>query len=524
MFRILVSDKISEEGLQPLLNSSHIMLVNKNVADAGEELETADALLVRSATQVTEELMKKMPQLKIVARAGVGVDNIDVEAATKLGIVVINAPDGNTISTTEHTFAMMASMLRHIPQATVSVKSNEWNRNAFVGTEMRGKTLGIVGLGRIGSELAKRARAFEMNVIVFDPFLTEERAYKIGVTTASLDELLSTADIITVHTPLTKETKGLLNEKTLSKTKKGVYLINCARGGIIEEAAVIPLLESGHIRGIALDVFETEPPENTSLLQYEQVIATPHLGASTKEAQLNVASQVSEEVLAFFNGEPVTSSINLPTISKEVYEKIMPFYQLAKKMGNFVSQCMAEPVNEISVAYEGSVGELQTAAITKSLIAGFLSPRVASTVNEVNAGMIAKERGISFSEKISNETSGYENCLTVKVVGNKSVFSIKGTYIPHYGERIVELNGFNIDFYPDGHLLYIQHSDKPGAIGRVGRLLGDHSINIATMQVGRKQRGGDAIMMLSFDKAVTERVVSELNDLEGIVSVRTIDL
>jgi D-3-phosphoglycerate dehydrogenase / 2-oxoglutarate reductase len=473
---------------------------------------------------VTEDLIKQMPNLKIIGRAGVGVDNIDVEAATRHGVVVINAPNGNTVSTAEHTFAMMMALLRHIPQANASVKSGEWKRSQYLGTELYNKQLGIIGLGRIGSEIAKRAKAFGMNVLVFDPFLTKERAKKIGVNSCTLDELLQEADIITVHTPLTKETKGLLGRENLAKTKKGVYLLNCARGGIIDEEALVEYLENGHVKGVALDVFEVEPPKNNKLLTYDQVIVTPHLGASTKEAQLSVASQVAEEVLKFLNGKPVSSSINLPTLTKEVYEKIQPFYKMAKKIGKLASQCMKEPVSDIEIVYEGSVSELETSFITKSFLSGFLSERIASTVNEVNAGIIAGERGINYSEKIATNRSGYENCISILVDGESSSFRVKATYIPHYGERIIEINGYDIDFYPTGELLYIQHIDKPGVIGRVGNKLGEHQINIATMQVGRKEAGGEAIMMLSLDKPLEQALIDDLLTMDDIVFVRNIHL
>jgi D-3-phosphoglycerate dehydrogenase / 2-oxoglutarate reductase len=524
VFRILVSDAISEEGLAPLLNAEHIEIVQKKVSEVEESLDQFDALLVRSATKVTEELLGKMKKLKIVGRAGVGVDNIDVEAATKYGVVVINAPDGNTISTAEHTFAMIAALVRHIPQAHISVKSREWNRSAFVGTELYGKHLGIIGLGRIGSEVAKRARAFGMKVHVYDPFLTKARAEKIGVESCTLDEVLSVSDIITVHTPLTKETKGLLGPKNLAKTKKGVYLVNCARGGIIDEQALVSFLENGHVAGVALDVFEQEPPGDHPLLSFDNVIVTPHLGASTVEAQLNVATQVAEEVLKFLQGKPVTSSINLPTLSKEVYEKIQSFYNLAKKMGIVASQYMVEPVQEIAITYSGTVADLETTFITRSLLSGFLKPRVASTVNEVNAAMIAKERGIVFGEKFSTNSEGYANSIALTVYGEKQTFTIKGTHIPNYGDRIVHFNGFAIDFAPEGHLLYIQHHDKPGMIGQVGNILGDHQVNIATMQVGRQAAGGKAIMMLSLDKQLDDSIVEKLLEIADIETVKKIEV
>lgn len=523
MFHVLVSDKISCDGLQPLLKSKEVNVIQQNVNEM-DDLSKIDALLVRSATQVTERILEKMTNLKIVARAGVGVDNIDIEAATKRGVIVINAPNGNTISTAEHTFAMMMALVRHIPQANVSVKSGEWNRSAFIGTELFGKVLGIVGLGRIGSEIAKRAKAFGMTIQVFDPFLTKERADKMDVSSISLDELLAKSDIITVHTPLTKETQGLLDKENLAKTKKGVYLINCARGGIIDESALIEYLERGHIGGAALDVFEIEPPVHHRLLDFEQVIVTPHLGASTKEAQVNVASQVAEEVVKFLNGQPVSTSINLPTLSKDVYKKIQPFYQLAKKIGSLGSQCMKEPVSAIEIMYEGSVAELETAFITKSLLSAFLNERVASTVNEVNAGLIASERGISYSEMIRSNSSGYDNCISVVIKGEANSFSVKASLIPHYGERIIEINDYTIDFHPQGELLYIQHIDQPGVIGRVGNVLGANDINIATMQVGRKSVGGEAIMMLSVDKPLQSQIIEELSAFQDITSVRTIHL
>ncbi|TWI54618.1 phosphoglycerate dehydrogenase [Halalkalibacter nanhaiisediminis] len=521
-YQILVSDSMSKEGLLPLLESENVVIVEKYV-DEVEDLTQFDALLVRSATTVTAELLDKMPNLKIVARAGVGVDNIDLDAATKRGVVVVNAPDGNTISTAEHTFAMIMSVMRNIPQANASIKAGEWNRKAFQGFELRGKTLGIVGFGRIGTQLAKRAKAFEMSLLVFDPFLTKARAEKIGVQTAELDEVLANADIITVHTPLTKETKGLLGMENIAKTKPGVFLINCARGGIIDQEALKHYLKNGHIAGAALDVFEEEPVADEELLAFNNVIATPHIAASTKEAQLNVAAQVSEEVIRFLEGEPASNSINLPTLSKEVYEKVKPYYDLTKKMGNLLSQVMRTPVQEIDVYYGGTITELETSITTRSLMAGFLQPRVDAAVNDVNASLIAKERGISFGEKQLNDTYGYSNMIHAIVRGEDRTFELRGTYIKEYGARIVNVNGFNVDFVPEGHLLYIQHNDRPGVIGRMGQLLAEHDVNIATMQVGRKEEGGEAIMMLAVDKLIDEDVLKALREMDDIHMCDTIE-
>ncbi|MBU8879149.1 phosphoglycerate dehydrogenase [Bacillus sp. FJAT-29790] len=524
MFTILVADSISEEGLQPLLEMENADIIQKKTDDPDVPLEEVDALLVRSATKVTEELLSKLPRLRIIARAGVGVDNIDIDAATKKGIVVVNAPDGNTISTAEHTFAMMASLLRNIPQAHQTVKNLEWKRNAFIGTELYGKTLGIIGMGRIGSELAKRSKAFGMTIKVFDPFLTKDRAIKLGVESSSLDDVLEYADIITVHTPLTNETKGLINESTLSKTKKGVFFLNCARGGIIDEQALAKFIGSGHVAGAALDVFESEPPGENPLLKFDNVIVTPHLAASTKEAQLNVATQVAREVRYFLEDKPVSNSINLPTISKDIFEKIRPFHQISKQLGTILSQSMKEGIQELSITYSGSVTELETTYLTKAMLAGFFKNRIAVNVNEVNAMLTAKERGITVGEKISADSFGYANCITVTAKGELQSFTVRGTYIEDYGPRIVYLNGFNIDFLPEGNLLYVQHMDRPGVIGRVGKILGDHSINIATMQVGRKQAGGEAIMVLSTDKSTEDHSLELVKQLDDIVSINRIIL
>ncbi|MFC5714176.1 phosphoglycerate dehydrogenase [Thalassorhabdus alkalitolerans] len=523
LYNILVADSMSKEGLAPLLSNENVNCVEKKV-DEVEDLSVYDALLVRSATTVTPELMDQMKNLKIIARAGVGVDNIDIDAATKRGIVVVNAPEGNTISTAEHTFAMIMSLARKVPQATMSIKNGEWNRKGFQGTELRGKTLGIVGFGRIGTELSKRAKGFEMSVLVFDPYLPTSRAEELGVTTADLDELLSKADIITVHTPLTKDTKGLLGMENIAKTKKGVYLINCARGGIIDEEALEHYIENGHVAGAALDVYEEEPATNHKLLAHEQVIGTPHIAASTKEAQLNVAAQVSEEVVNFLDGLPALNSINLPTMSKELYETIRPYYELTKKMGDILSQVMKTPVQEIDVQYGGEVADLDTSVLTRALMAGFLSHRVDAPVNDVNASLIAKERGIIFGEKYLTNTVGYSNLIKATVQGEGRTFTIQGTFVKEYGPRIVRINDFNVDFYPTGHLIYIQHSDKPGVIGKMGQLLGEHNVNIATMQVGRQQEGGDAIMMLAVDKEVTDEVVKDLTSIEEITYSDKIEL
>lgn len=523
MYRILISDPMSEQGLLPFKEDSRFQLTQMSVEEV-INLDQFDGLIVRSGTMVDESLLEKMSQLKIIARAGVGIDNIDLAVATKKGIIVVNAPNGNTISTAEHTFAMIASLVRKIPQANYSLKTGEWNRKAFNGVELYQKSLGILGLGRIGSELAKRAKVFGINVHVFDPYLTTSRAEKLGVEKVSFDELLRSSDIITIHTPLTKDTRYLLNRETLSQTKKGVYIINCARGGIIDEGALYESIVNGQVAGAAIDVFETEPPMNNCLLQLDQVIATPHIAASTKEAQFNVAEQVVKEVKDFFNGKPVGSSLNLPAISEESFKSIESYYKLCYTIGSFLSQCMREPVHTIEVNYLGETVNLESDILTRRLLSGFFRERIGAIVNDVNSGIIANERGISYSQKITKNTKQYANSIEVSIIGEQTEIHLQATCSPEFGERIVKLNHYPIDVQPNGHLLYISHKDRPGVIGRVGNILGNDAINIATMHVGRKELGGDAIMILSIDKPVDKSTDQALLSIDDITSIRKIFL
>lgn len=520
---ILISDPIQEEGIAALVEDPRCMVLQKNVNDATkEELDKVDALMVRSGTKVTSEVMEMMPNLKIIGRAGVGVDNIQIEEASKRGILVINAPNGNTISTAEHTFAMMAALLRKIPQATQSIKSGKWNRKEFQGQEIYGKTLGVIGFGRIGTELSKRVKAFGMNVLVYDPFLTEDRAKKNGVTLTDLNALLENSDIITVHTPLTEDTRHLINQENIYKTKKGVYFLNCARGGIIDEDALYQGISSGHVRGAALDVFDVEPPTNRNLLELDEVVATPHIAASTEEAQTNVAKQISEDFLRFIDGDPVSSAINLPQLTKDEFSVLSPFFDLVKQMGNFTSQCMKSPVKKINITYGGKITELDTQILSRWFVRGFLSARVDQTINEVNAFQVCQHRGISFSETLQDDTHGFTNIIEATIYGENHSFTIMGTYIPEVGPRIIRLNGFSVDFYPENSLLYIHHNDQPGVIGMVGQFLGNAGLNIATMVVGRKSVGGDAIMVLSFDEPIPSHIVEEIQSNSIITNCQRI--
>lgn len=524
IFNVLVSDQMSKDGLKPVLESSLVNVIFESILETSLPLEEVDALLIRSATTVTKEIIEKMPRLKIIGRAGVGVDNVDLDAATSQGVVVINAPDGNTISTAEHTFAMLASLVRNIPQANQSMKEGKWDRKSYQGAELYGKTLGIIGFGRIGAEIASRARAFRMNVVAFDPFLTQSRAEKNHVTSKDFDEVLAESDFITVHTPLTKETKGLLNKETLLKTKPGVYLLNCARGGIIDENALYDAIKSGHVKGAAIDVFEEEPATNHPLTTLDQVISTPHIAASTNEAQINVAEQVAIEVLGYLDGKPAPHALNLPYLDGDVFEKFSPITSLTRTLGEVISQLFREPVKQIEITYSGEISHQETGLFNRSFLAGFFKHRIDEYVNEVNASWIAKARDVKVVEKHDSESQGYSNFIKAVVHGEKNTIQIFGTFSKEFGARIVQINEFSLDFQPAKHTFYVQHNDQPGVIGKVGQLLGTHNVNIATMQVGRTQEGGKAIMLLSTDKECDDKVLEAFEKIEEVESVSSIEL
>jgi D-3-phosphoglycerate dehydrogenase len=526
MYKVLITDPLSDQGIDKLLRAEDVEVVRK-IGLTGEallsEIATADALLVRSQTKVTEEVINQGSRLKVIARAGVGVDNIDIPAATRKGVIVVNAPDGNTISTAEHTFAMLISLARNIPQAHRTVINGEWNRKAFVGVELNQKTLSIIGFGRIGSELAKRAKAFRMNVIAFDPYLTEERAQKFGVQKASFNEAIAAGDFITVHTPLTKETRHMINHEVFDKMKDGVRILNCARGGIIDETALYDAIVSGKVAGAALDVFEVEPPGNHPLFTLPQVICTPHLGASTIEAQENVAVDVSEEVLHILRGEPFKNAVNLPSIPAELQQKLAPYHELVEKLGHFVGQMTTEAIKEITITYAGELAEGDVAPLTRMMLKAVLSHHLAD-INFVNAPHLAKQRGIHVLEQKSGNNHGFTQWLNIEVKTDKNQHQVSGTLLNGFGPRIIKIDQFPVDVSPKGHLLFIQHRDQPGAIGRVGTLLGSRDINIATMQVGRKQAGGQAIMILRIDKAIPYDLMNALKQMDEIQSVMEIDL
>lgn len=527
MYKVLITDPLSEFGIQQLLDAPDVEVVrqtNLSPSDLLTVIGDYDALLVRSQTQVTAEVFAAGKKLKAVGRAGVGVDNIDVNAATQAGIPVINAPDGNTISTAEHSFAMLMAVARNIPQAHKKLVDGTWDRKSFQGVELNNKVLGVIGMGRIGSEVAKRAKAFGMTVMGYDPFLTEERAQKMGVIHATVDEICRNADFITVHTPLTKETRHIISSREFSKMKDGVRLINCARGGIIDEKALYEALTTGKVAGAALDVYEEEPPVDNPLVGHPKVVTTPHLGASTIEAQENVAVDVSEEILKVLRGEPFKNAVNLPSIPAHVMEKVQPYFTLGEKLGHFLAQVTVGSISEVEIKYSGELTDVDTSPLTRTVLKGVLSFRLGEEVNFVNAPLLAKVRDITVTEQKAAQNKGFTNLLTVSLKTTQETRTVAGTRLNGYGARIVKIDDYAIDVAPEGYLLYIHHNDRPGVIGRVGSILGENSVNIATMQVGRRDVGGDAIMMLSVDKPLTAELLDTMGELAEVKSVTQIEL
>ncbi|MEY4479995.1 MAG: hypothetical protein RLZZ267_673 [Bacillota bacterium] len=528
MFKVLISDPISDMGIQQLTDAADVT-VEKKTGLSEDELVAIigdyDALLVRSQTKVTKRIMEAGTKLKAIGRAGVGVDNIDLDAATQSGIVVINAPDGNTISTCEHAFAMMMAVARHIPQAYKKTIGGEWDRKSFVGVELRNKVLGVVGMGRIGSEVAKRAKAFGMDIIGYDPFLTPERAEKMGITLGSVNDIAEKADFITVHTPLTKETKHIIGPAQFAIMKKGMRIVNCARGGIIDELALVDAVNNGTVAGAAFDVFEVEPPAaDHPFLNNPKIIVVPHLGASTIEAQENVAIDVSEELLHILRNEPFKNAVNMPPVPADVLSKLQPYFGLGDQMGQFVAQMANTGIEEITINFSGELADVDTAPLARYIVKGALTPFMGSEVNIVNSLLVAKSKEVNVVRQTSSATKGFTNLITVSVKSGKVQHSVAGTLLTGYGPRIVQIDEYPVDIQPEGNILLISHTDKPGIIGRLGTLLGSNDVNIATMQVGRQVVGGSAVMVLGIDKSAPAEVIDAIAKLEDLTSVKEITL
>ncbi|MDT5155848.1 MAG: D-3-phosphoglycerate dehydrogenase / 2-oxoglutarate reductase [Acidobacteriota bacterium] len=526
--KIFIADDVNESGLEPLRSAGFV--VEKRTGLKGEELSEAlggaDGLVVRSETKVTAQLLEAAARLRVIGRAGVGVDNIDVPAATQRGVIVMNAPDGNTMTTAEHTLALLLALARRVPSGQASLKAGRWERKKFVGVELRGKTLGVVGLGRIGRVVASRALGFEMKVLAFDPFVAPEQLREQGVELATLEEVCARADFITVHTPLTPETRGIIGVREFARMKQGVRVINCARGGLIDERALYAAIKEGRVAGAALDVFEEEPPvADYPLIALEEVVATPHLGASTLEAQEGVAVIVAEQMRDFFLTGAVRGAVNVPAVGAQEMKALEPYLGLAERLGRFQAQLVDEPVRAVEIEYAGEATTFDAAPVTRSFLAGLLR-NMSARVNVVNALLIAEERGIAVTVSHKHGPSGGTRApVRTRVLTTAGEHTVAGALFGQQTDgRVTEIDSFRIEATPAGNMLLTRSSDVPGVIGRVGTILGDHGVNISRFHLGRRERGGEAMAVIETDAPLDEATLEELRAFEPVISARRIAL
>lgn len=525
--RVLVSDSLSEKGVEILKNAGLSVDVNTKLSkdELLKVIGEYDGLVVRSATKVTAEVLNAAKKLKVVGRAGAGLDNIDVPASTKKGVVVMNTPGGNTVTTAEHSISMLLAMLRMIPQATASIKSGKWEKNKFTGTEFCNKTLGIVGMGRVGSHVAKLGQGLMMNVLAYDPYLSPENAQKMGVELVTLLDIYRRSDFITVHSPLTAETKNLINAEAINQMKDGVVLVNCARGGIVDEGALYEALKTKKISAAAFDVFAQEPVDpNNPLLSLDNFIATPHLGASTTEAQENVALAIAEQIVDYLLNGVIRNAANFPSVSPDVLQKLQPYITLSEKLGAFQAAIFEGGIEKVTIEYRGKVAELSVASLTIAALKGLLTPILEDSVNYVNAPSIAQERGITIEESKNKDAGDYISLITMTVSTNSGTNTAKGALFSRRDPRIIELNGFPLEVVPEGYMLVLTNVDKPGVVGNTGTLLGQHDINIARMQFGRDVPGGKVVSVISIDSPASDELLDKIRKLPNVLSVKQIKL
>jgi D-3-phosphoglycerate dehydrogenase len=523
--KVLISDKISPAAVQIFKDRGVDVTYEPDLGKDKEKLASVigqyDGLAIRSATKATDKIIAAATNLKVIGRAGIGVDNVDIPAATAKGIIVMNTPFGNSITTAEHAIAMMFALARELPAADASTQAGKWEKNRFMGVEITAKTLGVIGCGNIGSIVAERGIGLKMKVIAFDPFLSPERARDMGVEKVELDDLLARADFITLHTPLTEKTKNILSAESLARTKKGVRIINCARGGLVDEVALRAALDSGQVAGAAFDVFVTEPATENVLFGHPNVICTPHLGASTNEAQENVALQVAEQMADYLVRGAISNAINFPSISAEEAPRLKPFVELAEKLGSFAGQLTETGLKSIRIEYEGAVADMNTRALTSAAVAGVLRPML-SDVNMVSAPAVARERGIAIEEVRREASANYESAIKLVIDTEKQSRSVTGTVFADGKPRIIEIKGISIDAEFGSSMLYVTNTDQPGYIGALGSTLGEAGVNIATFNLGRTTQGGDAIAIVQVDGPIAPDVIEKVLALPQVKQAKAL--
>jgi D-3-phosphoglycerate dehydrogenase / 2-oxoglutarate reductase len=524
--KILVADSVPDNiiGILKADPSWEIVNIPKTKGQVAEEICDADALLVRSATKVTAELLENAKRLVVIGRAGVGVDNIDLDAATRKGVLVMNTPGGNAISVAEHTMTLLLAMAHPVAQADASMKAGKWEKKKFTGSELRNKTLGLIGLGTIGTEVARLAQALKMTVVAFDPYVSTLLATEQNIRLLPLEEVLRTGDFISLHCSLTPETEHLINAKTLALTKTGVRIVNCARGELVDETALLAALESGHVAGAGLDVFETEPPADPRLMKHPNVIATPHIAGSTEEAQKVVGTRIAEQLRDYLQTGAVRNAVNMPAVSPEEFKKLEPYLQLGEKLGAFVAQLTDRPISEVSISYDGGLADLNTHLVKNAVLKGVLSQILADQINLINAGNFAKARGIEVVEVRSGRRAAYANSLGVALRTAGEPASVLGMIGLNNVLRVLGVNNIDIEAPLKGFLLLIRNQDVPGVIGRVGTLLGQHQINIANFALGRVQDSNEAMGIVNVDNKVPPKVLSELRALQAVRQARIIEI
>jgi D-3-phosphoglycerate dehydrogenase len=522
--KVLVADPLAEEGMENLKAKTD---VDVRTGLKPDELKAIigdyDALIVRSETQVTRDVIKCGKKLQIIARAGVGLDNVDINAATEQGIMVVNAPTGNTVAAAEHTMALMLALARNVPQAHAQLKAGKWNRKEFTGVELRNKTLGIIGLGNVGSGVAVRSKNFDMRMISYDPFASEGYAATLGVTLVPLEQLYRESDFITLHLPLTPQTKSMIGAKEFDMMKKGVRVINVARGGLIDEEALVKAIEDGKVAGAAIDVFQVEPCTDSILFRNDKIIVTPHLGASTREAQINVCVDVVEQIIDVLNGKPARYAVNVPQIPAELLQILRPYMNVAEVVGRMVGQLMSGQLKSIKIKYSGEIAQYDTSALKAAILSGLLDTVSEEHVTLVNASMLAQQRGLKISEQKETEVQNYASLISMEVVAGGGNVAVAGTVLRDE-THIVRINQFWLDIVPGGYFMLCYHRDKPGMIGAVGTVTGKSNVNISSMQVARLQKRGEALMILSLDEPVSDEDIKRIQSLPDISSVKLVKL